>query len=154
VTTHAGDCPFEHGGTGQQNLVRHQPSRGLIKQCAGTIRACPAQGIKPPEQPPLGEFVGKIAVAISLTNFRRMPPSPLAFPVGVKGTIDWRAELAADEADHARGHIAGVFQKGPEKSCRAEPDSKSETHVYAAVAQHECPIGISQGASQGAEAQG
>jgi hypothetical protein len=127
---------------GQQNLVRHQPSRGLIEQCARTIRACPAQGIKPPEQSPLGEFVGKIAVAIPLTNFRRMPPSPLAFPVRVKGTIDWRAELAADEADHARGHIAGVFQKGPEKSYRAELDSKSETHVYAAAAQHECPIGI------------
>jgi hypothetical protein len=54
ATTHAGDCPFEHGGTGQQNLVRHQPSRGLIEQCARTIRACPAQGIKSPEQSPLG----------------------------------------------------------------------------------------------------
>ena len=35
----------------------------------------------------MGEFVGKIAVAIPLTNFRRMPPAPLAFPVRVKSTI-------------------------------------------------------------------
>ena len=55
---------------------------------------------------------------------------PFCAAVRVKSTIDWRAELAADEADHARGHIAGVFQKGPEKSYRAELDSKSETHVY------------------------
>ena len=47
-----------------------------------------------------------------------------------------------DEADNARGHIAGVFQEGPEKSHRAELESKSETHVSAATGQHECPIGI------------
>jgi hypothetical protein len=76
------------------------------------------------------------------STVNRMPPSPLTFQVRVKGTIDWRAELAADGADHARGHIAGVFQKSPEKSYGAELDSKSQTHVYAAAAQHECPIAI------------
>jgi hypothetical protein len=90
----------------------------------------------------LGPYVGEIAIAVPLANFQRMPPSPLACPVGGEGAFSRRAELNGDEVHNARWHIAGVFQESPEKSHRAELYGESETHVGAATGQYKCQIGI------------
>ena len=123
--------------------MRYQPCGRLVEQNTRPIRPRPAQRIEPAQKPPLCARIGELAIAIGLSDFRRVLPTRPSI------TIAHKTPRRVGDADplcqgggNLRRYLGRVGEEGAEKSNCTELDGKAETHMVPASATDYRQIGV------------
>ena len=139
---HPRNVPFEHARPRQQHLMRHQPCGRLVEQNTRPIRPRPAQRIKPAQKPPLRAWIGELAIAIGLPDFRRVLPACFSITIAHKAARVGDADPLCQGGGNLRRYLGRVGEEGAEKSHRAELYGEAETHVVPPAATDHRQVGV------------
>jgi hypothetical protein len=124
--------------------VHYQPCGRSFKQDARPVGACPAQRVQPTGEAKARSLIGKLDIAVNLSNFRRVQPALFAGAISrcVPDRLD--AELFGQRMQDGSRHVHRIFQKNAKITNSAQLNGKTDPIVPASPSDNQRMVGIIQ----------
>jgi hypothetical protein len=126
-TPPSGHEAFEHAHTGQQHLVREEPSRGAVESHARPLGPCPAQGIQPTGQPKSRQRIDELTIPVMGADLDGVGPGQPNVAVSQQGIQLADIQRCGQCLDHWVRHGHWIVQEGPEQTDGGELEGASES---------------------------